>query len=85
VLPDGSPDEPVPAAEALDRLRADASRWATAASDASDAALRVSRPDAADHPALADADVERLAVPAPDAPERDATCPEPKPQLVPWA
>src|SRR6202451_3112524 len=85
VLPDGSPDEPVPAAAALDRLRAGGSRWATAASDASDAALRVSRPDAADHPALADADVERLAVPAPDAPGRDATCPEPKPQLVAWA
>jgi hypothetical protein len=84
-LPDGSLDAPVPAAEAPDLRPADASPSATAASDASDAALRVSIPDAADHPALADADVEKLAVPVPDAPVRDATCPEPKPQLVPWA
>jgi hypothetical protein len=84
-LPDGCPDAPAPAAEAPDRLRADAFPSATAASDASDAALRVSRPDAADHPALADVVVEKLAVPAPDAPELDVTCPEPKPQLVPWA
>ena len=84
-LPDGSPDAPVPAAEAPDRLRADAYPSATAASGASDAALRASTPDAVDHPALADADAEKLVVPAPDARALDATCPEPKPQLVPRA
>jgi ribonuclease E len=84
-LPDGSPDAPAPAAEAPDLRPADACPSATAAWGASDAALRVLRPGAADHPALADAAAEKLVVPAQDVPELDATCPEPKPQLVPWA
>jgi len=58
---------------------------ATAASGASDAAPRVSKPGAADHLELADAASEKLVVPAPDAPELDATFPQPEPQLVPWA
>jgi hypothetical protein len=84
-LPDGSPDAPAPVAEAPDPLPVDANPSATAASDASDAAPQVAQPDAADHPALAGADAEKLVVPAPDGPELDATFPEPKPQLVPWA
>jgi len=84
-LPDGCPDALVPAVEAPDLRPADACPSATAASDASDAAPQAAQPDAEDHPALAAAVAEKLVVPAPDAPELDATCPEPKPQLVRWA
>jgi len=38
-----------------------------------------------DHPALAAAAAEKLAVPAPGARARDATFPPPEPQLVRWA
>jgi hypothetical protein len=84
-LPDGSPDARVPAVEVPDLRPVDACPSATAASDASDAVPQAAQPDAADHPALADAVAEKLVVPAPDAPELDATCPERKPQLVRWA
>jgi hypothetical protein len=84
-LPDGFPGAPVPAAEAPDLRPADAFPSATAAWDASDAAPRAAQPDAEDRPALAAAVAEKLVVPAPDALELDATCPEPKPQLARWA
>jgi hypothetical protein len=84
-LPDGSPDAPVPAAEAPDLPRADAYPSATAVSGASDAAPQASQPDAADHLALAGAAVEKSAVPALDAREPDATFPPQEPQLAPWA
>jgi hypothetical protein len=85
VLPDDSPDAPVPAAEAPDQLRADACPSATAASDASDAAPQASPPDAEDHLALVDAAAEKLAVPVPVAQAPDATSPRPEPQLAPSA
>src|SRR5580658_5410169 len=82
-LLDDCPDAPVPAAEAPDLRPADACPSATAASGASDAAPRVSRPGAADHPALADAGAEKLVVPAPDAQAQGATFPQPEPRLAP--
>ncbi len=85
-LPGGSPDAPVPAAEALDQLRADVCPSATAASGASDAALQASQRDAADHhPALAGGVAEKLADLVPDVREPDATFPQPEPQLARWA
>jgi len=72
VHPDGLPDEPVPEAEVPDQHREDARPLAPGAWDASD----VVPPDAADAADLrrapADADAEKLAVPAPDVRARDA-------------
>ncbi len=56
--------------------------WETAASDASDAAPQAAQPDGADHPALADAVVEKSVVLAPVVRAPDATSPQLEPQLA---
>jgi hypothetical protein len=72
-LPDGCRDELAQEAGVPVLHRADAFRSATGAWDASDAVRRDARWDAeVRHPALADADAEKLVVPAPGARELDA-------------